>query len=162
MPISPFRAFAVTAVASLALASCGQPRELIVDDAVIKLSPVEANPSAMYFRIRGGEKATKLVAILSPSAIRNEIHQSKKDPKTGAMTMGRIESVDIPAKGEVLFKPGGYHVMLFGLNRVARGLQETNITFVFENGDRIFVTVPLESMAGAAKKDDMAGMKHDG
>ena len=34
------------------------------------------------------------------------------------MKMRQVESVDVPAGGEVLFKPHGLHVMLFGLKLV--------------------------------------------
>lgn len=136
-------------------ASCGQPAELRVRDAVVKLSPVDNNPSALYFTIQGGQSEVQLLRVISKSVIRTEMHDTVSDPKTGMMTMRPLQRIPIPAKGKVEFKRGGKHVMLWGVNQIARRLEKLEAEFVFSNGDRIVVTAPLEKIAVGA--DEHAG-----
>ena len=131
---------------ALALASCGRPAELRVDEAVLKLSPVDTNPSALYFTVHGGEQNVTLLRVTSPSVLRAEMHDSGVDAKTGMMTMNKLDRIEVPAKRKVEFKRGGKHVMLWGVNLVARRLEKIETEFVFSNGDRIRVTAPVEKI----------------
>lgn len=130
----------------LSLAGCGRPAELSVHDAVLKLSPVDTNPAALYFTVNGGEADVELVRVTSASVVRSEMHDSGVDPKTGMMTMKPLDRIKIPAKGKIEFKRGGKHVMMWGVNQIARRLEKADVEFVFSNGDRIVVTAPLEKI----------------
>ena len=68
---------------------------------MIKLNPVDSNPSAMYFTVLGGPKEVYLLSVTSTSVIRTEMHESGVDPKTGPMTMSKIDRVKIPVDGKV-------------------------------------------------------------
>jgi periplasmic copper chaperone A len=129
------------------VSSCGQPPELKVKDAVVKLSPVDNNPSALYFTVHGGAADVDLVRVTSRSAIRVEMHETMADAKTGMMTMQAIPRIRIPAKRKVEFRRGGKHVMLWGINLPARRLEKIDMEFVFSNADRILVTAPIEKIA---------------
>lgn len=151
------------AAAPLALlAGCvDQGSVLKVTDARVKLNPVENGPSAMYFTVHGGNKDTTLVEVLSEDVIRIEIHESGKDPKTGMMTMTPVNNVPIPAGGKVEFKPGGRHVMLWGMNRVPIQTGKLEVQFVFANGDRQLAEVPLQKAGEDAPAMTGAKMDHD-
>jgi copper(I)-binding protein len=138
---------------SFLLTACGREPVLRVKDAVVKLSPVEQNPSAMYFTVYGGPSDTNLIAVSSRSAIRVEMHESKVDPKSGMMTMTKIDRMPVPAGSKVEFKRGGKHAMLFGINLPARRLQEIEMEFVFANGSRILVETPIEALADTAEHE---------
>lgn len=139
----------ITLFSCIALSACGGPAKLRVNDAKLVLSPVDSNPSALYFTVHGGEEDTKLQFIVSDHAIRTEIHESGKDEKTGAMTMTPMKSVNIPAKKTVKFERGGKHVMVWGVNLVARRLGEIEMEFVFSNGDRILYKAVVQEMDGS-------------
>ena len=145
----PKMLFAIPFLALLAN-GCGGPAELRVDNAVVKLSPVDDNPSALYFTVHGGEADVDLLRVSSASVVRSDMHDSGVDSKTGMMTMASIDRVKIPAKAKVEFKQGGRHVMLYGINLIARRLEKLDAEFLFSNGDRIVVTAPLEKI-GAGK-----------
>jgi copper(I)-binding protein len=49
--------------------------------------------------------------------------------------------VTIPAKGEVAFKPGGAHLMVFGLKKPAEAGTTMPMTLTFERAGK--VTVPV-------------------
>lgn len=138
------------------LVSCNPAPELNVKEAVVKLSPVDSNPSALYFTVKGGAQDVELIRVSSPSVIRLEMHETLTDPKTGMMTMTKIDRIKIPAAGDVAFKRGGKHVMLWGVNLIARRLEKLELEFLFSNNDRILVTAPLEKIAA----DDGAHAGH--
>jgi periplasmic copper chaperone A len=134
--------------ALMTLSACQQPPKLRVDEAKLVLSPVDSNPSGLYFTVHGGDKDVELFRVVSDSAIRSEMHESSKDPKTGAMTMTPQDKILIPAKSKVEFKQGGKHVMMWGVNLRARKLGEIPLEFVFSNGDRILVDAVVQEVDG--------------
>jgi periplasmic copper chaperone A len=132
---------------SLLLSGCGRDPVLRVNEAVVKLSPVDNNPSAMYFTVHGGASDVYLVAVTSRSVIRTEMHETAKDAKTGMVSMTKIDRLKVPAGSKIEFRKGGKHVMLYGINRPARGLERLDAEFVFSNGSRILVETPIESIS---------------
>ncbi len=122
----------------------------------MKLSPVDSNPSALYFTIRGGPKDNALINVNTPSALRTEMHESAIDPKTGAMTMKQLRRVEVPMDGKVEFKQGGKHVMVWGVNLVARRLGEMETEFVFANTERILVKVDVQELDGSVPDEKKA------
>jgi periplasmic copper chaperone A len=132
----------------LLLASCNSTPQLRVHDAVVKLNPVDKNPSALYFTVLGGPEDVYLMNVTSTSVIRTEMHDSGVDHKTGAMTMAQMPRVLIPADGKVEFKRGGKHVMVWGVNMIGRKLGEIKVQFLFSNNERIQVDARVEEMDG--------------
>jgi periplasmic copper chaperone A len=84
----------------------------------------------MTFRNTGGADA--LVGVRSDVATTNEIHQTTMEDNI--MRMQEVESLPIPANGEVVFEPGGYHIMLVGLRHDLNPGDTVKLTFEFENG----------------------------
>lgn len=77
-----------------------------VIDAWVRLPAVAGNPGAGYFTIRGGERATEVVAVSTPAASRVELHGSD---------MRLLTDTSLPAGGILTFAPGEAHAMLFDL-----------------------------------------------
>ncbi len=147
MFINRRKSLGILAATSFALlASCGPTPQLRVHDAIVRLSPVDQNPSALYFTVRGGPKDVWLEEVSSRSAIRTEMHESKM--VDGKMTMEAINRIKIPADGKVEFKPGGKHVMVWGVNLIPRRLGEMELEFTFSNGDRILAEAKVTEMDG--------------
>lgn len=93
--------------------------------------------SAAYFvlRNRGGE-ADRLVAARTEVAGTVELHRSAIED--GVMRMRQVESIEVPARGEVSLAPGGYHLMLIGLTRELKDGDRFTITLDFErSGERV-------------------------
>ncbi len=147
---------ALATISFALFASCGPTPQLRVHDAVLKLSPVDSNPSALYFTIRGGPKDNALINVNTPSALRTEMHESTIDSKTGAMTMKPLRRVEVPTDGKVEFKQGGKHVMVWGVNLVARRLGEIETEFVFANTERILVKVSVQELDGSVPDEKKA------
>jgi hypothetical protein len=53
--------------------------------------------------------------------------------------MSPVDSVDIPAGGELAFKPGSYHVMLMGLKQELKTGDKVTLTLNFEKAGPVTV-----------------------
>jgi periplasmic copper chaperone A len=153
----PFLALA----ALLTLAACQKNEaapapaaEVSVTDAVLRLAPVEGRPSAAYFTLHGGKTPDRLEAVTSPKAATIELHESKM--KDGMMSMSPLTGVDVPAGGDVAFKPGGNHAMLFGVDPAVKAGATVPLTFAFQSGKKIEV----EAKAIAAGDEMPMNMEH--
>ena len=96
-----FASLAMTA----ALAAPVQAAAPMIHDAWVRLPAVAGRPAAAYFTVMGMGTADRLVEVSSPLATRTEMHTMTMTG--GVMKMTPIAGVDIPARGNVAFKPGG-------------------------------------------------------
>lgn len=58
--------------------------------------------------------------------------------------MERQDSIDIPANGSVRLAPGGYHVMLMGVQEPKRDGDVIPLMLVFKNGEEMILSVPVK------------------
>lgn len=98
---------------------------------------------AFYFTVtNSGDEPDRLVKIESDIAQAIEIHEVKMDG--GVMTMSpQHDGVEIPANGELVLEPSGYHVMLIGINKSLLDGEEFTATLFFENAGEVEVIVPI-------------------
>jgi copper(I)-binding protein len=85
----------------------------------------------------GGSRADRLVAAQSDVADATEIHTVEM--KDGVMAMRPADGVDVPAHGEVVLKPGGYHIMFVGMRRMVKPGDAVEIVLRFEQAGEITV-----------------------
>lgn len=123
-------------IAVTALAGCAQPAQLSVDGAWVRLAAVKDRPAAAYFTVHGGPTDATLINVTTDVAISAEMHESMA--AGGVSSMKPIARVVIPAKTDVVFVPGGRHVMLFDMNPgIIPGERRITLTFSFADGTRI-------------------------
>ena len=106
--------------------------------------------SAAYMNVMNhGDAADRLVGAKSDVARKTEIHTHIMEDNVARMR--RVEGgVEVPAKGNVEFKPGGLHVMLIGLkSKLAEG-DAFPLTLVFEKKGEVVVDVKVQKGAGKA------------
>ena len=103
-----------------------------------------------------GKKPIKLVAVQSPVAKSVTVHQSSMTG--GVMSMRPVSDLTIAPGAKVEFAPGGYHLMLLGLNSAQALGGKVPVTLVFGGGLKMKIDLSVE--AGPPKADPMAGMKH--
>ena len=120
--------------------------------------------SAAYVSIMNhGKMADRLLGATSNLARKTELHQMEMD--NGVMKMRPVEGgIDLPAGKTIHMAPGGYHVMLIGLNAplTADGIFE--ITLVFQNaGEKTIKGVamlPSDLKVGGHVKAHTSKHKH--
>ncbi|MBH1992894.1 MAG: copper chaperone PCu(A)C [Sphingomonadaceae bacterium] len=149
-----------TLAASATLSACGDPAPTYIDQAWIRLSPNKETPSAGYFVAHGGDAGGQLRGVLTDYALKVEMHESMTE--NGMMTMKPIDHVDIPAKGEVAFAPGGKHLMIWGVNDTAISRGKMQMTFLMANGDRLLVDTVIRKPEPAAAPAAAKAGEHDG
>ena len=94
--------------------------------------------SAIYMTIQNpSATADRLIKAQSEAAQTVELHTMAEE--NGLMKMHPVEAVDVPAQGEAVLKPGGFHVMLLGLTRDLKVGDKVTVTLTFEQAGAITV-----------------------
>jgi copper(I)-binding protein len=134
-------------LAALALAACGGPGGttggITVSDAWARPSPMMDRAVAAYMVIQNSNAAEdKLLSVESDVAQTIELHETKE--MNGMMSMSPVPNVPVPAKGKAELKPGGFHIMLIGLNRELKAGDEVQLTLNFEKAGKVPVTAEVK------------------
>ena len=88
--------------------------------------------------VNDGGEADRLVGARSDVAQAVELHQTQIEG--GVMRMQPVAGgVEIPARGRVVFEPGGYHIMLIGLKRDLKPGDRFKVTLQFEKSGALTV-----------------------
>jgi copper(I)-binding protein len=143
------RAFLFAVAAACALAACGQqPADQPAPEAAAPAATLEirdpwaaptpggVDVSAGYLVIANGTPTDdRLISASSSRAARVEIHEMAMDG--AVMRMRAVETLTIPANGEVALAPGGLHLMFFGVTQPFAEGETVDVRLVFETaGER--------------------------
>jgi copper(I)-binding protein len=124
-----------------------------ITDAWARATPGGAKTGAAYLTV---ESATgdRLTGVSTPAADKAELHTMKME--NGVMKMNPLPAVDLPAGKPVTLKPGGTHIMLFGLKHPLQAGGSLPLTLHFEKGGT------REVMAAIGKVGAMGPDSHTG
>jgi|GEM_PF-801662 len=140
-------------------------QNITVLDAKAKLSVLNAHikpplpgrdVSAIYFTLVNAGEEDRLIGVQTTLSEHAEIHTHIK--VGNIMKMRRIEDLTLPYRSSVVFKPGSYHIMVFGteLSPVAT---DAEMTLVFENAGAKTLTVPIKGRTRSVYKSDDAAIE---
>lgn len=133
-----------TATAKLALlvlfvAACNQPPEttgLSLQNAWISAGPPTQNRAAGYFRLTNNTTGERvLIGGQSPAIQSVELHTTML--QEGVQKMRRLDQVELAAGGELVFQPGGHHLMLVGLKSPLQVGDTLPLTLIFQGGESL-------------------------
>ena len=122
--------------AAAMLTGCLKAETVETEDPWVRLPAVAGRPASGYFKMHGAGKDAVLINVAADLAVRTEMHESMKGPG-GTMTMTPLTRVAVPARSDVVFAPGGRHLMLFGVNPALKPGGATILTFTFSDGSRM-------------------------
>jgi periplasmic copper chaperone A len=93
--------------------------------------------SAAYMMIKNNsDQSYNLIGVSELGLAQNiELHQTVVDNKDGKASMKNIDKILIPAKTELLFKPGSYHIMIMGLKKDLVAGKKFTLDLKFEKSD---------------------------
>lgn len=112
----------------------------------VRLLPPTMMHTAGYVTIKNSaDTQDKLLAVWSPTVNSVSVHQTKE--VDGLFTMLAADNVVISPKGELKMQPGGYHIMIMGLNTPLTESSELIISFEFEKAGIINVVFPAQKTA---------------
>jgi hypothetical protein len=125
----------LSVIAALSLgAGCGGGAEgLQISEARVG-APTGPN-AALYFTARGGPDA--LLSASTDVAGDAQIHETVIGEE-GTMSMRQVPRLEVPAGGELVLEPGGFHVMLVGIDELQVGAT-IEITLVWETAGEVTV-----------------------
>ncbi|MCL7489897.1 copper chaperone PCu(A)C [Streptomyces sp. MCA2] len=141
-------AAALTLTAGLVLAGCGgdSAPQLKVADPYMP-QPVDQNMAGAYFTVKNsGGTADKLTSVTSDLSKDITIH------KTVGTKMEQVNSLAIPAGGELRLSRGGNHLMFMGLKKKPAEGDKVTVELHFATAGPIKVTVPVKAVTYAPKK----------
>jgi copper(I)-binding protein len=96
--------------------------------------------SAAYLTIRNtGRQPDRLIGASSDFAEFVEIHTTEE--RNGVMMMAPVKAVEVPARGQVVLKPGGLHIMFIKIKHGLSAGDTINLTLEFEKSGPIKLAV---------------------
>lgn len=132
---------------------------LSIEEPYVREVPPGQMISASFMTLKNdNDKEIALIKASSDVAKTVELHEHVHEG--GMMKMRLVPKISIPAKGTRSLKPGGYHIMLIGLQRKIKAGDKVTINLEFDNGDEEAITATVKKiMAGMMKtKMKMGGM----
>lgn len=106
-----------------------------------------ARVGAVFVELRNPtDTPVRIISGTSPVCARVELHTHEHLPD-GSARMIEIPSIDIPAQGSVVLKPGGMHLMLIDLKeRLVEG-GTVDVTLSAADGGSVSVQAVIKSIA---------------
>jgi len=148
MGINSLRTALAALALSLGVASCGAepeapaptapeaPEGVSVANARLTLPAVAGNPGAVYFTVSNtGANDVMIRAVDVAGAGSALLHQTAEWNRQ--VDMQELFQVAVPEGEELVFEPGGIHVMVADLDNTLAVGGETEVTLSFVNGDKV-------------------------
>ena len=110
-----------------------------------------AQVGAGFLTIRSRGEADRLIGYTTPACNRPELHTHIDN--NGVMQMRQVDGIDVPAGGEVVLAPGGFHMMMIDLTRPLVEGETVPITLRFARAGEVAVDIPVLGL-GAMGPDD--------
>lgn len=99
------------------------------------LKDMASNTAAYVTIVNAGREPDTLLSATADVAKSVEIHETRN--MSGMMMMEPVARIAVPPAARVELKPGGYHLMLIGLERALGPGQTVTLTLVFERAGAI-------------------------
>jgi len=149
--MKPVRMLAQTlAIAGILLLVTGpalraQASTVTAKDAWVREAPAGRKATAIFLTaLNAGGAARTIVSGVSDVSDTLELHEMKRDG--GMMRMSPVTSIAVPANGQAELRPGGLHLMLFGLKKPLAAGDSVHVTLTLDNGARVSFTAPVRAM----------------
>lgn len=115
---------------------------IVIEKPWARASILQSRPGAAYLTIRNtGAKSDRLLKVTSPAAGMVMIHESKVSDGVAQM-QGRDEVIIAPG-AEVIFRPGGLHLMLMNLREKLRKGEKLTFTLEFKHAGLTDIIMPV-------------------
>lgn len=127
------------------LTACGSGDGVTVTEAGVRAVIPGQDKTAGYFDLHNGTDATvRLIGARSSSVRAIEMHETVQND--GMSRMRRLDGVEIGPGASVRFRPGGKHLMLFGVESADDGDPPLEMALQLDDGAPIevkFDVVPI-------------------
>lgn len=122
--------------------------------------PPNAPVGAAFMSIENhSDTPDRLISAESSIAEVTELHAHIHEGDV--MRMVKVESIDVPANGQLTLEPGGYHIMLIDLKKPLVAGEHLPLSLQFEHAGQMDVIVDIKSSAaGTAAEHSEHAMEH--
>jgi len=127
-----------TLLGSLMMGCAPEGPAVTVEDAWSRPSSSKVGVAGAFMTLKNsGREADQLIAARSDVARMVELHETVIENEV--MKMQQVPEIVVPARGEVVLKPGSFHIMLMGLNRDLNEGERIWLALEFASGTEIEV-----------------------
>lgn len=128
----------------------GHDGDILIENAWARTSAPGAPSAGFMLIVNNSQQDDVLLGVTSRFAKKSEVHQTKQ--VDGVMKMiHQQQGVVIPAGEQVMFKPGGYHLMFMGLQKNFELGESYQVTLTFEKAGEMQLELPVKDMADMPK-----------
>ncbi len=115
---------------------------------------------AVYFDIRSTGPGDRLVGASAEIAADTQVHEIVSEG--GSSTMRPVEGgIPIDPGGHVSLQPGGYHVMVLGVDEIPESGTTFEVVLEFETAGRMTITVHVQEFGEEGGGMDHESMDHE-
>jgi len=131
-------AYTIAALVLGATVAAAQSSTVRARDAWVREAPAGRAVTAAFLILENSGAERAVVRGSTDAAETLELHEMRRDGAT--MSMAPVKSISIPANGRVELKPGGLHLMLFGVKKPL--LDGDSVSLRLQLDDGTTLTVP--------------------
>jgi copper(I)-binding protein len=126
---------------AILLSACGAPGDIEIHDPWARPTAQGEN-AAVYLQLHNhSQNADELIGASSNVSNNVEIHESKME--NDVMQMNMVSSIPLGADEEVIFAPGGYHIMLVAIKQEFKTGDHIGVILHFRNHEDIVINVSV-------------------
>jgi copper(I)-binding protein len=118
--------------------------QLSISDTFTRSTVAGQKNAGGFLTIQNEGNLDKLLSAKSNVSASMEIHEMKMDGNV--MQMRQINSLDIPSKGKLELKPGGYHLMFIDIKSPLKAGESVDVQLTFEKAGKVNVKLPIQEM----------------
>lgn len=136
---------------SIFLTSCvSTSKDIQIKDPYVREVPPNQTISASFMTlINNTESDIALLKVTSNIAKSIELHEHTHNK--GIMQMRQVSKIIIPANNSKKLQPGGFHIMLFGLQRKIKAGEKVNLILEFDNGTKENISATVKKIMTQGK-----------
>jgi copper(I)-binding protein len=124
---------------------------LEIEDATVRLLPPGVPNTSAYFMLKNkGNESISIVSASSDIARKVELHAHIMEDEV--MSMVKQDEVLVKAGESVHFQPGGFHLMMFGLQRPLKKDELIDIQLVTSEGEHLAFKAKVQEPSVAKHK----------
>lgn len=129
------------------------------DEPYARATPPNAVNSAIFMTIENHMDAERtLISATTEIADKAELHTVEKDGDL--MKMRQVDQIILPAHGQVILKPGSYHIMLLNVKQPLVEGDNIHVTLGYANGETENLEVPVKKVMAGMKQMAQSDSEH--
>lgn len=136
-----------TVLAGAASSAAAQTATVTAKDVWVREAPAGRPTTAVFLVLtNSGTTARHVVSGATAVADTLELHEMKRDGNM--MQMSPVSRITVPAGGDVTLRPGGLHLMLFGLRKPLVAGDTIRVSLTLDDGTKLEVPAEVRAMMG--------------